>query len=120
MNLSETVGRPASDNTSKCSSLFNADKISATSMSIQSSRYNSFKSDPNESAKISRLAKVRREHWLRFMDLSVVAEETSNCNPLSVRRHAPVRDRLINLDKQFGDFANVQGNVYSVIIRPHC
>jgi len=75
--------------------------------------------DPNELAKILRLAYVRREHWLRFMDLSAVAEETSNCNPLSVRRHAPVRDRMINLDRQLGDFANVESNVSSVITRPH-
>ena len=54
------------------------------------------------------------------MDLSTVAEETSDCNPSSVRRDAPVRDRLINLDKQFGDFANLESNVYSVITRPHC
>jgi hypothetical protein len=86
---------------------------------MQSSRYNSFKIDPNESAKILRPAKVRREHWLKFMDLSAVAEETSNCNPLSVRRHAPLRDRLINFGKQLGDFATVASNVFSAITRPH-
>ena len=53
------------------------------------------------------------------MDLSAVAEEASNGNPLSVRQRAPVRDRLINLDKQLGDFANVESNVSSVITRPH-
>lgn len=69
----------------------------------QSSRYNSFSRDPNDCAKILTLTDERREHWLKLIDLSDGAEETSTCNPLSERRHAPLRDRLTNLGNHHGD-----------------
>lgn len=50
---------------------------------------------------------MRREHWLRFIDLSAGAEETSARNPPSERRHAPLRDRLVNLGNCLGDCAKV-------------
>lgn len=99
---------PATDNTSKCSSSINAGKISAASMPWQSSRYNSFRRDFNDSAKIYTLEDVRREHWLRFMDLSAGAEETSARKPPSESRHAPLRDRVDKLDKCLGDCAKVE------------
>lgn len=101
---------PANDNTSKCSSFFSPGTICAASIIRQSSRYNSFKRDPNESAKILILADERREHWLRLMDLSAGAEETSTCNPLSDRRHAPLRDRVINFGNHLGDCLKVPSN----------
>lgn len=76
-------------------------------MPWQSSRYNSFKRDLNDSAKMYTLADVRREHWLRFMDLSIGAEETSARKPPSESRHAPLRDRVVNLAKCLGDCARV-------------
>lgn len=89
---------PATDNTSKCSSSISAGTISAASMPWQSSRCNSFRRDFDDSAKIYILAEVRREHWLRFIDLRAGAEETSASKPPSESQHAPLRDRVVNLN----------------------
>lgn len=50
---------------------------------------------------------MRREHWLRFIDLSAGAEETSARKPPSESRHAPRSDRVVNLSKFLGDRAKV-------------
>lgn len=53
------------------------------------------------------LEAVRREHWLRFIDVSIGAEETSARNPTSESRHAPLMDKRVNLGNRLGACANV-------------
>lgn len=77
----------------------------------QSFKYSSFSNDPNELAKVSILEEVRREHWLRFRDLSAGTEETSAPNPTSERRHAPLRDKETKEGKQLADRAKVEFNI---------
>jgi hypothetical protein len=88
-------------------------------MPKQLSRYNSFRRDFNDSAKLKRLADVRREHWLRFIDLSIGVEEISERNPPSESRHAPPRDRLVNTGNCFGDLAKLETTTKSGKQRPH-
>jgi len=77
----------------------------------QSLMYSSRKLVANESAKVSILAEVRREHWLRFKDCRAGAEETSELSAASESRHAPLMDKVVNLGKLPGDRAKVASKV---------
>jgi len=54
---------------------------------------------------------VRREHWLRLIDVIAGAEETSCRSPTSESRHAPLKDKVDSIGNTFGDLAKVKGNI---------
>ena len=69
----------------------------------QSSMYNSWRTDPNELAKMSILAELRREQRLIFRDFKAGAEETMELSPTSEIRQPPLRDKVVKVGKLFGD-----------------
>lgn len=57
------------------------------------------------------LVAVRREHWLRFIDLRAGVEETSALKPTSESRHAPQMDKVAREGKLFDDLAKVDSSM---------
>lgn len=102
INLSETLTMPLSDRTSKYFSRLSVGRIHIASKVSQSSRYSSCKIDPKELAILSMPTSVRREHWLRFIDLKAGAEETSAASPPSEIRQAPFKEIVVNAGNPFG------------------
>lgn len=98
---------PANDKTSKLSIFSKAGSMTMASISWQSSRYSSFKTDPSEAAKWQMPLDVSREHWLRLMDLKAGTDETKTLNPVSESRYAPLNDSEISADKLCGERATV-------------
>lgn len=60
---------------------------------------------------MSMLVEVRREHWLRFIDLRAGAEVTSALNPTSEIRHAPQMDKVVREGKLFNELAKVDSRM---------
>lgn len=104
-------GRFIRDNIFSFLNFFNVVRISFRLMFWYLLRYSFFKIDFNELDNMLMVDDVRREYWLRLIDVIVGVMEISVCSFILESWYVLFKDREDSIGKFFGDFVKVEGSI---------